>query len=167
MQGIFDDETLSTRSTSVENYKILAYPVQIRFKDSDLTTSGDETYVRREALPTSSITDSSSASDGTSTPTSTPDGGGSGGLSTGAQVGIGVGVGLGVLILIIAAILFWRRRRRYSKVPPQVQPQPQQYQEYHPQHQIHEVESSPSQYGKSGYYSDSPRFQDRRAELSG
>jgi hypothetical protein len=164
MQGIFDDDTLSTRSTSVENYKILAYPVQIRFKDSDLTTSGDETYIRREALPTSTITDSSSASEGTSTPTSTSDGGESGGLSTGAQVGIGVGVGLGVLILIVAAILFWRRRRRYSKVSPQVQPQSHQYQT---QNQVHEVESSPSQYAKSGYYSDSPRFQDRRAELSG
>lgn len=165
MQGIFDDEPLSTRSTSVSNYKIVAYPVQIRFKDSDLTTSGDQTFVRQEVLatadPTATASDATGTSDGSDGPTETPTEGDSEGLSTGAQAGIGVGVGLGVLVLIIAAFLFWRRKRKYAKVVPQESP-PVDH------HQVHEVESTPSQnYAVHGYY-DQPRPQgNKRAELSG
>jgi len=110
--GIYNQEILSTEEWQLPsgwvNAAEIAYPIQIRFKSQELTSSGTETWIKSTAaLSESGSTTPQSSS--TAQPSSQS------GLSTGAKIGLGVGLGVGIPLLILSivfGIIFYRKRTR-------------------------------------------------------
>ncbi|MCJ1281617.1 hypothetical protein MMC26_000937 [Xylographa opegraphella] len=104
MDNIFDQSTLSAENAA--SYSWAAYPLQIRWKDSDFpTTTGSTTPTSGTAVPGSVPA--------TSSPSSLPTASGpssSQGLSRGAIAAIAVVVS--IVVLAVIAFLFWCLRRR-------------------------------------------------------
>jgi hypothetical protein len=112
MDNLKDQRTLGTEdiniyhytvSSVVYNVKVVAHPIQIRWKPEDRLTS-----------TTSTIATSSDATADSSEEASS-------GLSTGAKIGLGVGLGL-VGLIVLSAIIWWLRRRRVTRGPDQHPP---------------------------------------------
>ncbi|KAL4811737.1 hypothetical protein BDW67DRAFT_171374 [Aspergillus spinulosporus] len=97
-----------------------AQPITVELQASDMSLFVTEnTTTISNTTATSSSTTASLATTTTAvepTITDEPTDSGSGGISTGAGIGIGMGVGVGGLAVLGAAIFWFLRRRRASKV---------------------------------------------------
>lgn len=100
-----DDEgsTSSSDSSLSSDGHINAYGIYIRWQSSDFSTPPATTPASNTATTTTAAA--------TSSPTSTNPSDSSG-LSSGARAGIGVGVAVGGVLVIVALVLFFIRRRR-------------------------------------------------------
>ena len=100
--------TTASNGTNVYSYhydefSIYAPMIEIRWRSADRNGIPSETGKAVPTSSTSSPTTSSSSSSGST-------------LSTGAKAAIGVAVPVVVLALLAVSCLFWRRRKRKSKV---------------------------------------------------
>lgn len=108
----------------------VAYPIQIRFKQSQLTTTASEVFIGDFAPTTgsmiagatsttsSSATSSAASSKATTAPgnSNLADSHDSGGLSTGAKAGIGVGAALAALLIIGLSVWLVVMRRKHKRL---------------------------------------------------
>ncbi|KAH0547702.1 hypothetical protein FGG08_000191 [Glutinoglossum americanum] len=118
MDNLHDQRTLGIETDSLVNMWHVAYPLQIRWKESDLsafaaaTATATGNTASSTKSPMSSIESPAAAS--ASSSSDLPHG-----LSTGAAAGIGVGVAVGVIAMALA-LGWWifRRRRNTQAIRP-------------------------------------------------
>ncbi|RYO97077.1 hypothetical protein DL764_007372 [Monosporascus ibericus] len=106
-----------TTATSIQTGSATPSPGTTPTQTTGLTTSSQGTTPTQTGSATSSLSDTSTGDSSTASPSGTgtalSDGGSdSGELSTGAIIGIGVGAGVGGLLIILAAMAFFVRRKR-------------------------------------------------------
>jgi hypothetical protein len=103
VSAVTTSSTTSLSTGTIGIYVSYQLPIVIRYEASDVSLF-------------SSFTSTASTSSSTATDTASPSetsGSSNGLLSSGASIGLGVGLGVGVsIILVLAALLFWTRRKK-------------------------------------------------------
>lgn len=126
--------TISTETVTWDNYWVVAYPIQIRWKQGDLAS------ITSASSPTGSAASNETVESGC--------------LSTAAKAGIGVGVALGgiaSIAIFIAAYMHSRRRKIKQRQSQEYVQQQQQQSETKPV--TSELAGHPSSWRDVGYIS--------------
>ncbi|KAF9894069.1 hypothetical protein FE257_009042 [Aspergillus nanangensis] len=101
------DDTQATTIITTSAGGMNAYGLQVRFQEADFITGG------LSSSP-ASVSASPTSTSALSSPSPSP----SSSLSTGAIAGIGVGAGIGgILVFLLVAFLLWKRRRPRQSFP--------------------------------------------------